>query len=135
MGILEILCGIIVFIFALHYYYTLKFDFWKKRGIPGPKPMIYFGTAKDIILQKKHTMEYYKEVYNAYKDASLVGLFIKTIPILLIKDPALIKDVLITDAMIFTGRGISYSKKVFKVLLYIFLRITIFKFPIIHDYN
>lgn len=111
MGILEILCGIIVFIFALHYYYTLKFDFWKNRGIPGPKPMIYFGTAKDIMLQKKHPMEYYKEVYNAYKDASLVGLFFKTTPILLIKDPALIKDVLITDATIFAGRGIFYSKK------------------------
>ncbi|KYN24376.1 Cytochrome P450 6B1 [Trachymyrmex cornetzi] len=109
--ILEILCGIIVLIFAFYYYYKLKFDFWKKHGIPGPKPTIYFGTAKDIILQKKLPLEYYKEIYDEYKHASLVGLFIKTEPVLLINDSALIKDVLITDSMIFAGRGISYSKK------------------------
>ncbi|XP_018406375.1 PREDICTED: probable cytochrome P450 6a13 [Cyphomyrmex costatus] len=109
--ILEILSGVIVLVFAFYYYYKLKFDFWKKHGIPGPKPTIYFGTAKDIILQKKLPVQYYKEIYDEYKHASLVGLFIKTIPILIIKDPALIKDVLITDGMIFTGRGVSYSKK------------------------
>ncbi|KAG5313373.1 C6A13 protein, partial [Acromyrmex insinuator] len=109
--ILEILCGIIVLIFAFYYYYKLKFNFWKKHGIPGPKPIIYFGTAKDIILQKKIPLEYYKEIYDEYKHASLVGFFIKTTPILMINDPALIKDVLITDSMIFTERGISYSKK------------------------
>ncbi|KAG5345604.1 CP6B1 protein, partial [Acromyrmex charruanus] len=112
--ILEILCGIIVLIFAFYYYYKLKFDFWKKHGIPGPKPIIYFGAAKDIILQKKIPLEYYKEIYDEYKHASLVGFFIKTKPILMINDPALIKDVLITDSMIFTDRGIPYSKKVFK---------------------
>ncbi|KYN40885.1 Cytochrome P450 6B1 [Trachymyrmex septentrionalis] len=109
--ILEILCGIIVLVFAFHYYYKLKFDFWKKHGIPGPKPIIYFGTAKDMILQKKVPIEYYKEIYDEYKHASLVGFFIKTNPILMINDPVLIKDVLITDSMIFTERGIPYSKK------------------------
>lgn len=133
MGIIEILYGIIVLV-ALYYYYKLKFDFWRKRGIPGPKPIIYFGTAKDIMLRKKLPLDYYKEIYNTYKDASLVGFFIKTTPILMIKDFALIKDVLITDAMIFTGRGVPFSKKVFKIIIlnvkqlfYIFhLKINIF---------
>jgi len=113
--ILEILCGIIILIFVFYYYYKLKLDFWKKHGILGPKPILYFDTANDIILQKKLLKEYYKEIYDEYKHISLVGLFIKTQPILMIKDPTLIKDVMITDSMIFTGRGVPYSKKVFKV--------------------
>lgn len=116
MGILEILYGVIILIIVLYYYNTSKFDFWKKRGIPGPKPVIFFGTIKDVILQKKLLLEYYKEIYDTYKDAPLIGFFIKTMPILMIKDPALIKDVLITDSTIFTGRGVSYSKKVFKII-------------------
>lgn len=123
MGILEILYGVIIFIIVLYYYYTLKFDFWKKRGIPGPKPIIFFGTIKDVILQRKLLLEYYKEIYDTYKNASLIGFFIKTVPILMLKDPALIKDVLVTDTTIFTGRGIPYSKKVFKIIALHFFRI------------
>ncbi|XP_070162559.1 cytochrome P450 6B5-like [Polyergus mexicanus] len=108
--IFEILCVIILFLCAIYYYYTFKFDFWKKRKVVGPKPVLFFGTVKDVILRRTSFMEYYKSIYMAYKDAPLVGIFNQTMPILMINDFSLIKEVT-TNVGVFSWRGIKYSKK------------------------
>lgn len=121
LGLLESLYGIIAFLFVLYYYYKMKFNFWKKRGVIGPEPTLLFGNTKDLILRKKSLVDYYKEIYNKYKHAPLIGIFDQTEPLLLVNDPELIKDVLITDSAVFSKRGFFRSETVEYLYNYIYI--------------
>ncbi|XP_077276290.1 cytochrome P450 6B1-like [Temnothorax americanus] len=101
----EILCGIATVIFALYYYFTSTFDFWKSRGVPGPRPIPGFGTLKNLVLGKVSRTNYVTKLYNDYKDEPLVGIFAGRTPILVVKHPDLIKDIFIKDFSIFADRG------------------------------
>ncbi|XP_012218845.2 cytochrome P450 6A1-like [Linepithema humile] len=111
LGFLEILYVFIAFFIVLYYYYKIKFNFWKKRGIPGPKPILFFGNTKDVILRRMNIMDFHKELYNKYRNEPLIGFFYQTEPFLFVNDPEMIKDVLITDSAVFAGRGSNYSEK------------------------
>ncbi|XP_072756852.1 probable cytochrome P450 6a17 isoform X2 [Anoplolepis gracilipes] len=112
MESIEILCGIATVLFAVYYYLTSTYDFWKSRGIPGPQPIPGFGNIIDIILNKKFIGDYLREVYNKFKDESMIGIFASKTPILIIKNPELIKDILIKDFSKFANRGVAFSEKV-----------------------
>ncbi|XP_071646279.1 probable cytochrome P450 6a14 isoform X1 [Temnothorax longispinosus] len=104
MEFFEILCGIAAAIFLLYYFFTSTFDFWKSRGVPGPRPIPGFGTFKNVVLGKVSLSGYMKELNNDYKDEPLVGIFAGRTPILIVKHPDLIKDILIKDFSIFPDR-------------------------------
>lgn len=108
----EILCGIAILFLALYYYFTSTFDFWKSRGVVGPKPIPFFGTMKDLILIKKSTAHFIKDIYENYKNEPMVGLYSKRSPFLLLNDPELIKDILIRDFSKFANRGLGVFEKV-----------------------
>ncbi|CAL1677684.1 unnamed protein product [Lasius platythorax] len=111
MGPFEILCGIAAILFAVYYYLTSTYDFWKSRGIRGPQPIPGFGNFKDVLLNKKAAGVYLMDMYNEYKDESVIGIFVRKTPILIVKDADLIKDILIKDFSKFADRGLSISKK------------------------
>lgn len=108
----EIICGIIALFFAFYFYFTSTFDFWKVRGVPGPKPVPVFGNIKDVMLLRTSMCAYLKKLWEEYKDEPMVGIFTRKTPILILQDPELIKDVLIRDFSIFADRGIPVHEKV-----------------------
>ncbi|XP_029680324.1 cytochrome P450 6k1-like [Formica exsecta] len=108
----EILCGITAVLLVVYYYFTSTFDFWQSRGIRGPQSIPVFGNFKDVILNKKAAGDYLMEIYNKYKDESIIGIFVTKIPVLIVKDPEFIKDILIKDFTKFADRGVSISEKV-----------------------
>lgn len=112
MGSIEILCGIAALILALYYFLTSTFDFWKSRGVRGPRPIPGFGNIKDVILTRISAGDYLMEVYNDYKDEQLIGIFASRTPILVVKDLDLIRDVLIKDFSKFADRGLFTHEKV-----------------------
>lgn len=112
MAYIEILCGIIVSMLVFYYYFTSAFNFWKIRGIPGPKPKFLFGNIRDIILSRISTPTFIKNIYDTYTNEPMVGLYMGRNPILLLKDPELIKDVLIRDFSKFADRGFNVHEKV-----------------------
>ncbi|XP_032669229.1 cytochrome P450 6A1-like [Odontomachus brunneus] len=111
MGPLEVLCGIVALVFTLYYYFTSTFDFWKSRGIRGPQPIPLFGNIKDVMLARKAMSDYLLEIYKRYKDESLIGVFARRTPILVVKDPNFIKDILIKDFSNFANRGLPIYEK------------------------
>ncbi|XP_018356444.1 PREDICTED: probable cytochrome P450 6a14 [Trachymyrmex septentrionalis] len=111
MDSFEILCGIAAVILFLYYFLTLTFDFWKSRGVPGPRPIPGFGNFKDVMFTKISPGDYLTKIYNTYKDEPLVGIFSRKTPILIIKDLNLIKDVLIKDFTKFADRGLPIFDK------------------------
>lgn len=120
MGPCEILCGIVAVLIAFYCYHTSTFNFWTSRGIRGPRPIPIFGNVKEVMKAKKALGHYLIDVYNDYKNESMIGIFVRRTPVLLIKDPNLIKDVLIKDFSNFTDRGVAIYEKV--GMLEIFLK-------------
>ncbi|EFN78989.1 Cytochrome P450 6a2 [Harpegnathos saltator] len=55
--------------------------------------------------------DYLMEIYNSYKDEPVIGIFARRSPILIVKDPNLIKDVLIKDFSNFADRGLTIHEK------------------------
>lgn len=112
MAALEIFCGIIVAILALYYYLVERYDFWKKRGIPGPEPVPLFGTFTKVILSKISMGDYMADLYKQYKHEPMIGLFMRKQLVMGIHDPDLIKTILIKDFSTFSNRGIALNNVV-----------------------
>jgi len=110
----EILYGIAAVILGLYYFLTSKFDFWKSRGVSGPRPIPGLGSAKDVMLNNLSIGDYATKLYNEYKDEPLIGIFIRQTPTLIVKDLDLIKDILIKDFTKFADRGLPIWEKVIK---------------------
>ncbi|XP_032682180.1 cytochrome P450 6B1-like [Odontomachus brunneus] len=103
LGIVVILCGLIICL--LYYYLTAPYNIWKTFNIPGPPPMPFFGTMKDVILHKTSLKKYLKNLYDIYENTPFVGMFYMREPVLMIKDPEYIKDIFVKDAALFSSRG------------------------------
>lgn len=114
LGIFETLCGLAIIILLLYYYLISMFYYWKVRGVKGPRPIPLFGNLMDILFDKTNLSDYLVHLYNSYKDEPYVGIFFRSRPILLIKDPQLIKDILIKDFSCFPQRGTTVTKKVYQ---------------------
>lgn len=112
---LQILGALALVFIAVYYYLTSSFDFWTSRGVPGPKPVPIFGTAKDVILRRTLLGMHAKEVYDKYKNEPIVGIFVQGSPRAVLCDLNLVKDVLIKDFSAFGDRGNIVHDMVYKV--------------------
>ena len=111
IGVLEVIAGLGILFLGLHYYLTSNFNYWKKRGVKGPKPIPIFGNFKDAVFGKINGALLVQNYYNEFKSESLIGIYGKSSPLLIIKDPDIIKDVLIRDFNLFPDRGIATNGK------------------------
>ncbi|XP_033326503.2 putative cytochrome P450 6a13 [Megalopta genalis] len=100
----ELLCGLVVLAVAFYYYLVWNFDFWRKRGIPGPEPHLFFGTHKDLIFAKVCVAHVVEDLYRKYRNAPAVGLYNGRSPVLVLHDPELIRTILIKDFTNFADR-------------------------------
>ncbi|XP_076285005.1 putative cytochrome P450 6a14 [Lasioglossum baleicum] len=101
---LELFCGVVALLIALYYYRISHYDFWRKRGVVGPKPHPIFGNLFDLSFARINAADAIVDIYKKYKHEPVVGLFQGTSPILVINDPDLIKNVLIRDFSYFQER-------------------------------
>lgn len=107
---------VFVGIIILYFYNTRTFSYWKKRGIKYEEPALFFGTNKEVYLGRQSRTQFVQKVYWKYPNEKVVGGFRSTTPELIIRDPQLIKDVLVTDFSSFYVRGLNAHKTVFEPL-------------------
>ena len=112
MGSFEILCIVVAIFVFLYYYSSSKHEFWKNQGVKGPKPNFFLGNFADILLNRLAPGEFAKNIYEEFSDESMVGVYARNKPILILRDPEFIKDVLIKDFNIFADRGLPIHEKV-----------------------
>lgn len=112
MGPFEILCIIVAIIIFLYHYSTSTFNFWKKQGVNGPVPLPFVGNFKDFMLSRISVGDFAKQVYDEFESEKLIGFYARRKPILLLRDPNLIKEVLIKDFNKFADRGLTFHEKV-----------------------
>ena len=87
---------IVIFTYLL---YSLQniYSFWKKKGIKYATPLPLFGNAKDIALRKKSMGDVFREIYESFPEDRYVGIFELVRPVLLVRDPELLKYFLVKD--------------------------------------
>ncbi|XP_076285744.1 cytochrome P450 6a2-like isoform X2 [Lasioglossum baleicum] len=101
---LELFCGVVVLLIVFYYYRISHYNFWKKRGVFGPRPNPIFGNLLDLTLARVSISDVVVNLYKKYKHEPVVGLFDGTSPVLVLHDPDIIKNVLIRDFSSFQER-------------------------------
>ncbi|NP_001106226.1 cytochrome P450 Cyp6b29 [Bombyx mori] len=110
MAIIYILLASVVLPLLLYLYFTRHFNYWKKRNVPGPKPVPLFGNLMESALRKKNIGIVFKELYENFPNEKVVGIYRMTTPCLLIRDQDVIKNIMIKDFDVFVDRGVELSK-------------------------
>ncbi|KAI2474281.1 hypothetical protein C4B38_000350, partial [Diabrotica virgifera virgifera] len=87
-------------------YVTREFNYWKKRGVYNSKPIPFFGSLYDVATFKLTLFELLKKLYDETEEPYF-GMFIFDKPVLVIKSPKLIKDILIKDFNTFCDRTVA----------------------------
>ena len=102
----EILIATLLAVLYWFYRYLIKnYDFWEKLHVVGPKPTLFFGNYKDVVLNKIHIADKGKEIYDSYPNEPAIGVYEGRKPVLMLKDPEMLKDVLIKSFPTFADRG------------------------------
>ncbi|XP_015379194.1 PREDICTED: probable cytochrome P450 6a13 [Diuraphis noxia] len=96
-------CTIIV---TIGYYFCVStFKKWEKLNVPYIKPIPFFGNFLKVAIGKEHHLEFYDKIYYEFAGHKYGGLYQMRTPILMIRDPEIINDVLIKDFSYFPDRG------------------------------
>ncbi|KAH9628325.1 hypothetical protein HF086_018257 [Spodoptera exigua] len=111
MSFLYITLGLSALVYALYYYFTRTFNYWKSRNVPGPEPIPFFGNIKESVLRQKNIGVVIHDIYKAFPNEKVVGLYRMTSPCLLVRDLEIIKHIMIKDFEVFTDRGVDFSKQ------------------------
>ncbi|KAG7196585.1 hypothetical protein KM043_013078 [Ampulex compressa] len=95
----------------LYYYFTATFDFWENHGVPYRKPTVLFGNFAPLLLFRKSLPEGVKEMYEWFKDERFFGVFRVRSPVLILRDPDLVKNICVKDFACFSNRGIPVNSQ------------------------
>nr|AFP20588.1 cytochrome CYP6AE47 [Spodoptera littoralis] len=97
----------VTLLILFYYVITRKYDYWKVRNVAHSKPTFLLGNYGDMILQKKSFGENIQDCCNKFPEAKYIGVFFGTEPVLIPKDPEIIKLIVTKDFYYFNGRELS----------------------------
>ncbi|KAJ8718249.1 hypothetical protein PYW08_002486 [Mythimna loreyi] len=98
---------LITLLVLLYYVITRKYNYWKDRKVPHKPPTFLLGNYGDMYLQKKSLGEILQDYCNEFPNEKFIGAFQATEPVLIPKDPEIIKLIVTKDFASFNGRLIS----------------------------
>lgn len=90
----------------LYFYFTATFNFWENLCVPFKKPTVLVGNFGPLLLFRKSQPEGVKEMYEWFKNERFFGVFRVRSPILILRDPDLVKSICVKDFIYFANRGI-----------------------------
>lgn len=105
-----ILIGISIFLYVW-WFFKNAWSFFQRLGIPCLQPNSIFGSVPEAIRQTKSAVWVNLEIYRRLEPYRLGGIFTFHRPSLVIRDPELIKHVLIKDFEYFRNRGGKVNKE------------------------
>ncbi|XP_076750387.1 putative cytochrome P450 6a14 [Xylocopa sonorina] len=120
LSVIELFGLVVGLLFLCYQYSLMKFKFWEKRGVKSPKPIPFFGNFKDMFLGRVSFSNCLEKVYYEYKDEPMVGLYQGHLPLLVLRDPELLKYVFIKDFPMFADRTITPAEKVEPLSVHLF---------------
>ncbi|KAJ8728420.1 hypothetical protein PYW08_016805 [Mythimna loreyi] len=84
------------------YSYKQMNEFFQRRGVKHFPGLPFFGNMYDTTFLKKHFLDEIQAIHDAFPDEKYVGFMEFTMPVLLIRDPDLIKSIIVKDFDHFT---------------------------------
>lgn len=113
--ILDLLVNLVLLVFgafalaliALYIYFQKKFKYWDKKKVPHAQPSFPLGN----ISTKECLTVVFKKLYDESKHERYYGIWMLHQPTVLVNDPDLIKQILISDFTSFHDRGTYYNDK------------------------
>lgn len=99
--------GIIIFLsfwILAYLYMTRKFKYWQKRGIMELTPTPFIGNFWDCFFLKTPPANFVRDLYAQAKGLPYMGFYVFDKPFILIRDPELVKHVLVKDFNYFSDR-------------------------------
>ncbi|XP_069683724.1 cytochrome P450 9e2-like [Periplaneta americana] len=101
----EAWCILLSVLLVLFYLYcTNTFGYWDLLGIHYLEPTIIFGNIKDRILFRISFHEFQKRLYEGFEGHKYAGFYEGRRPTLMLRDPELIKSVMVRDFDSFVDR-------------------------------
>ncbi|XP_073996482.1 cytochrome P450 6k1-like [Rhodnius prolixus] len=95
-----------------------RYRYWERCGIASVPAEFPFGSVKECLLTKKTVGETLAGFYQKHQDKKLIGFYAPLQPMILIRDPELIKTVLVKDFNSFCDNGFELSEKIDPLLGY-----------------
>lgn len=96
---------------ALYLYLNTVFSYWKNRNIPYLKPTFPFGNLGDLLTREKSMGGAYADIYKKLTGMEFGGVFLGHRPVLIIRDPDMIKNCLLKNFENFHGHGFVFDEK------------------------
>ncbi|XP_022904135.2 cytochrome P450 6A1-like [Onthophagus taurus] len=98
----------VLFWYVIKRFYKTKHNYWNLKGIPYLTPSFPFGNFQNPLKLKKSTYLHLQDIYNQLKlkGAKIGGMYVGTMPSLLLIDPNIIKKVCVQDFQYFMDRGV-----------------------------
>lgn len=81
--------------------------YWQRRGVPTVPGHWLFGNIKDMFKQEKSPAFVIGDLYRKAEDEDILGIYIFHKPVLLMKHPDVIKQILVKDFNYFPDRAFS----------------------------
>lgn len=96
----------------LYSFLTWNYDFWRKQKIPSaPGELPLFGHMWSVLSLKQSFPSLAEKLYKTHSNSSMVGFFQFKTPSLLIRDPELVKNVLVSSFTSFHDNEIKLDSK------------------------
>lgn len=109
---LNVVFTLLAILFAVLYYYVKRvYSFWKRLGVVQLRPIFPFGNLAKVFIQRKSIFDVGEENYYAAASEPFVGTYIFLKPSLQLRDPELIRTVMVKDAAHFMDRGVYVDEK------------------------
>ncbi|XP_073965057.1 cytochrome P450 6B6-like [Choristoneura fumiferana] len=106
-----------VIVYLIYLLGTTNHDYWKNKGVKYEKPLPFIGSIRRVFFQEVSLAQYLAELYQKYPKEKFVGYFGGHAFSLVVRDPELIKHVLVSDFHYFYPRGLNPHKTVIEPML------------------
>lgn len=98
--IVLLLAGILATL--IWYNFVRPLRYWEKMSVKQSKPWIFFGDSWATVFRKLSLAEFVEKLYNMYPNVRYSGFYQFSTPILMVRDPELIKQIAVRDFDHFT---------------------------------
>ncbi|XP_014477687.1 PREDICTED: cytochrome P450 9e2-like [Dinoponera quadriceps] len=94
---------IVIVILCIHHLFR-RYNYFKRHGILHVPPVMILGDVASVVFRRTSFGDYLQKLYSSKPDAKYFGFYVTTQPIVLLRDPELIKEVFVKNYESFLNR-------------------------------
>ncbi|XP_049830256.1 cytochrome P450 6a2-like [Schistocerca gregaria] len=116
----EMLALLTTIFVILYVTFKINYTYWKKKGLPYLEPTFPLGNGWNTTLMRKNPSEDLRDIYLETDGKDVVGIYALNYPVLIVRDPELIKTILVKDFNHFPDRGIYIDEETDPLSVHLF---------------